>query len=81
MRKTTYLTLGQVAKLLGVRLWCIQRLYEADLLGAPDRIGILRVVTEEDLPAIRAALVKRGYLEANSAPPSPVRDLQQTRPE
>ena len=66
MRKKTYFTLGQVAKQCGCRLWQVARLFERGILPEPERIGILRVVREDELPAIRAALERCGYVQVES---------------
>lgn len=64
------MTLGQVAEWYGVRVWQVQRL--ADLGRLPvSRAGRLRVVNEDDLPAVEAELRRAGYLPAAAdlAPP------------
>jgi hypothetical protein len=64
MDSQTVLTLGQVAKRLGVQVWQVGKIYERRLLPEPRRAGILRIVAEDDLPAIEAALRKANYLPA-----------------
>jgi hypothetical protein len=64
MRKTTYLTLGQVAKRFGCRTWQVARLFEREILPEPKRIGILRVISIGELETVRAALEECGYMPA-----------------
>jgi hypothetical protein len=56
------LTLGQVARRCGVDLWQVQRLVDSGRLPEPPRVGKYRVFAESDVPAIRAALSKAGFL-------------------
>lgn len=58
------MALRPAAQLLGVEFWQIQRIFELGLLPQPARFGNVRVVTKSQLPEIRAALIKRGYLPA-----------------
>jgi hypothetical protein len=57
------MTVGEAAARLGVAPWRVVRLYLRGLLPEPERVGRVRVVTEAHLPAIRAALVRAGYLD------------------
>lgn len=63
-------TTGDVARRYGIPLWNVIRLYQRGLLPPADRIGSYRVVKEEDLPAVEAALRKAKYLpqEREAAP-------------
>jgi hypothetical protein len=62
MSLVPWYTLGAVAKLYGVRVWQVRRLYERRLLPEPGRVGAYRVVTSDELPKIEAALRAAGYL-------------------
>jgi len=62
MSTNTYLTLGQVAKRFGCRTWQVARIFERGILPEPPRVGILRVVAENDLETIRVALLQCGYI-------------------
>lgn len=57
------LTLGQVAKHFGVRTWQVDRLFSRKLLPEPQRVGILRVIPESQLPDVEKALRAGGYLK------------------
>jgi hypothetical protein len=56
------LFLGEVALRLGAATWQVQRLYERGLLPPPERVGRYRVVSEDQLPTVAAALRAAGYL-------------------
>lgn len=56
-------TLGEVARTLGCDIWYIRRLYERNLLPPAERVGTYRVVRESDLPKVREALKKAGYVK------------------
>jgi DNA-binding transcriptional MerR regulator len=60
------LPIGEAADLLGVQSWRLRRLFERGLLGEPERVGRTRVVRREQLPRIREALEKAGYLRSPS---------------
>lgn len=55
-------TLGDVARRCGCDVWQVRRLYERGLLPPARRIGLYRVVSVDDIPAIEAALRTAGYL-------------------
>lgn len=55
--------LGDVATHFGAQSWQVARLFKRGLLPEPERLGRARVVREEDLPAIEAALRQTGYLK------------------
>lgn len=59
---TDYMTAGDLAVHFGRPEWQIRRLWERDFLPTPKRIGAYRVVHRRELPAVRAALVRAGYL-------------------
>jgi DNA-binding transcriptional MerR regulator len=59
---STPLTIGAVARRLGVRPWQVRRLFESGTLPEPSRVGAYRVVAENELPRIERALRKAGYL-------------------
>jgi hypothetical protein len=61
---TGYLTLGQAAAALHAQLWQVQRVIDRRLFPPPQRIGRLRVVGQDDLPALRVALQRAGFLGA-----------------
>jgi len=56
------MTLGDVARELGIQLWQVRRLYERGLLPEPPRVAGARVVRREELAKIEAALKEAGYL-------------------
>lgn len=56
------MTLGQVADNLGVQVWRVRRLYERGILPEPPRFQRSRLVRRDDLPAVKEALEKAGYL-------------------
>lgn len=62
-------SLGDLAEHLGVQMWRLQRLYELEVPGmpTPQIVGRIRVLTEEDIPAVQAALAKRGWLKQREA--------------
>ena len=55
----TYTT-GDLAQHFGVPSWRVLAAIRRGFLGEPERVGIYRVWTEEDLPRVREALVKAG---------------------
>jgi hypothetical protein len=57
-----FLTVGEVADRFGIQGWKLSRLFRRGLLPEPMRFRQYRMLPESDLPAIRAALVKAGYL-------------------
>lgn len=61
------LTLGQVADEFGVHLWQVQRVYERNMVPAENvhRFGRWRGVSTNELPVIREALERAGYLSIN----------------
>ena len=67
MSEITYLTLGQVAKHFGCRTWHVARVFERGILPEPRRIGILRVVSIDELSIVQAALEQCGYIEPAEA--------------
>jgi DNA-binding transcriptional MerR regulator len=58
----TVLTIGDVARHFGVPTWHIRRAIERGLLPEPPRAGAYRVFCPRDLPRIKAALRRCGYL-------------------
>jgi hypothetical protein len=56
------LTTGDAAVELGVREWMVARLYERHFLPEPPRLAGKRVLKRSDLPAVRDAAVRAGYL-------------------
>lgn len=61
------LSLTQVATRLNCRPWMLYKMLQAGLIHEPNRIGLHRAFREDDLPAIRAALIARGYLHEEAA--------------
>jgi hypothetical protein len=51
------------ARVLGVEPWQVMRLYHRELVPEPPRCGNSRVLTLADLPVLRAALERAGYLK------------------
>jgi|GEM_PF-6490685 len=66
MPDPTYLTIGAVAKHFGCRPWQVRRAIERKLLEEPARVGAYRVFLPADLPRIRVALLKAGYLRSGA---------------
>jgi DNA-binding transcriptional MerR regulator len=58
------ITTGEVAKQLGVPLWCVRRLFERGILRERSRAGHMRLVRQSDVPRIKKALARAGYLPA-----------------
>lgn len=56
------LTVGEVALRLGVLEAKVRALFRRGLLPEPPRIGTYRAIGEDQLPAVKAALVKAVYL-------------------
>jgi hypothetical protein len=61
------MAVGAAARRLGVPPWKVRRLFERKLLPEPARVGPYRVITEADLPAVRAALLAAGYMRGEPA--------------
>jgi predicted site-specific integrase-resolvase len=57
-------TTREVAELLGVDVWRVQRLFEDGTLAEPQRFAGKRVIPSERVPSIVDALRKRGWLPA-----------------
>jgi hypothetical protein len=55
--------LGEAADRLGVQSWRLARLFRQGHHPEPPRLGRYRVVRESELPALRAALLKAGWLK------------------
>lgn len=55
-------TVGDLAKRLGIAAWKIRRIFEEGVLPEPPRAGRYRIFFPEDLPALVAALVRRGHV-------------------
>ncbi len=62
------LPLGAVAKRCGVTQRQVRRLFERGILPEPPRVGAYRVVDQDDLPRVEAALRAAGYLPAQHEP-------------
>jgi hypothetical protein len=62
MNDSPYLTVGAIAARLGCRPWQVRRLFERGLLPQPPRVGAYRVIPAADLPKVKAALCRAGYL-------------------
>jgi hypothetical protein len=58
------LTLGQVAEHFGIKTWLVQRTIERGFYPQPSKVGKLRVIPRNELPAVRDAIVRAGYLHA-----------------
>lgn len=61
------MTTGEAAKKLGWPVWAIRRVYDRGLLPQPERVGQYRVIPESDLPAVKAALERAGYLKVQAS--------------
>jgi hypothetical protein len=55
-------TMGEVADMFGCQVWRVRRLYERGILPPAQRVGMSRVVLEEDLPKVEKALREAGYI-------------------
>jgi DNA-binding transcriptional MerR regulator len=64
---TGMLTVGEVAARFGVYAWQVRRVFEQGLMPPAKRVGAYRVVEEEDLRTIKAALERLGYLRPPAA--------------
>ena len=60
---STMLTIGDVARMYGLPVWKVRRLFERGLLPPASRIGAYRVFDESEIPVIEAALRQAGYLD------------------
>jgi hypothetical protein len=58
------LTLGQAADRLRCQVWIVQRLLDRQLFTRFAYVGRNRVVAEDELDALKAALAAAGYLQA-----------------
>jgi hypothetical protein len=58
----SHLTTGDLCRRLGVLPWHVLAAIRRGYLAEPARVGIYRLWTEADLPRIREALVRAGYL-------------------
>ena len=56
------LTTRQIADLLGVELWRVQRCFELGILPEPPRFAGRRAIPSESIPQIVDALRARGWL-------------------
>jgi DNA-binding transcriptional MerR regulator len=61
------MSLGQAAEAAGLKEWQLVSLLRRGLVDEPKRFGRYRVFTPENLPRIRDAAVRAGYLDAESA--------------
>jgi hypothetical protein len=59
-----FLSLGEAATALGCKDWHLHQLFRRGLVDEPPRAGRRRLISREDLPALRAALVLAGYAPA-----------------
>lgn len=66
MHATPHLSTRQVADLLGIPTWQIQRLFEIGALPEPPRFAGKRVIVGDSLPAVIDALRDRGWLPAEA---------------
>lgn len=66
MIDSPYLTVGSAARRLGCQPWQIRRLFERGLLPPAPRVGPYRVISPEELPRVREALLRAGYLHPES---------------
>jgi DNA-binding transcriptional MerR regulator len=55
-------TTGDVAKLFGVKVWQVRRLFEDGTLPEPPRHGSYRAIPQESLAPIARVLADRGWL-------------------
>lgn len=64
MTRQRLLTTRQAGEILGVETWRVRRLFEDGTLPEPQKFGGKRVIPEALMPAIREAMVHRGWLPA-----------------
>ena len=57
-----FLTTGQAAMRFGAPAWTLTALFRRGLFPEPHRLAQTRIIREDDLPKLRAALVAAGYL-------------------
>jgi AraC-like DNA-binding protein len=58
-----YLTMGEVAERLHCQAWRVARVFQRGLLPETPRVGRYRVVREDQVPEVKRALEKAGYLK------------------
>jgi DNA-binding transcriptional MerR regulator len=56
-----YYTTGQLARLLNCYPWQLQKLFDRRLVDEPQRVGNVRMYSEADVAAVKAALRRCGY--------------------
>lgn len=56
-------SVGAISRHYGVEPWQVRRAIARGFLGEPARVGPYRIFTPEQLPLVRAALIKAGYLD------------------
>jgi hypothetical protein len=61
------MTVEGAGERLGVPGWRVRQLFTRGILPEPRRFGNSRILFDEDLPAIRAALAAAGHLPAEAA--------------
>ncbi len=63
------ITTGMISKRFNVPVWQVLQAIRRGFLPEPPRVGVYRVWAEGDLPSVRVALVRAGYLrEAGEVP-------------
>jgi hypothetical protein len=62
-----FLTTAEAARLIGCPEWCVARAFLRGLLPEPERLGRSRLIREDQLPQLHAALVDAGYLREDNA--------------
>ena len=65
MAQTTYLTIGELAKLFGIAQWQARRAVDGLKAEIP-RAGLYRLVPRSLLPVLTAELDRRGWLSDES---------------
>ena len=63
-----FLTTKQVADLLGVECWRVQRVFENGDVAEPERFAGKRAIPSDLVPLIVDALRAHGWLQATIAP-------------
>lgn len=61
-KEKDFYTTGDLARMFGVKLWKVARLFEDGLVAQPQRFRNYRLIPKKQIPAIEKALRKRGYL-------------------
>lgn len=70
------LTTQEIADLLAVDLWRIQRLFESGILPEPERFGGRRAIPSTDIPLIIDSLRRKGWIANPHSTTEEVSDVE-----